>query len=159
MTETVIISASVSSSAGTMPAANRSAIEIEPPADAENRIRLCDGGTSSATSAAVIETLTAKSRSYPRLTICGIIVPPMAETSAMAEPDTPPKNSDDSTLTWPRPPRRRPTSEAANEISRSEMPPRSISSPAKMNNGIAISDAAPAPAAVCSAMTMVGMPM
>ncbi len=94
------------SSAGTIPAANRSAIEIEPPAEAEYRIKLCDGGTSKATSAAVIETFTAKSRSKPRLTICGIIVPPIAETSAIAEPDTPPKNSDASTFTWPRPPRR-----------------------------------------------------
>lgn len=34
-----------------------------PPAAAENRIRLCEGGTSSATSAAVMLTLTAKSRS------------------------------------------------------------------------------------------------
>ncbi len=32
-----------------------------------------------------------------------IIVPPIAETSATAEPDTPPKNSDDSTLIWPKP--------------------------------------------------------
>ncbi len=89
-----------------MPAANKSAIEIDPPAAAEYRIRLCDGGTSNATTAAEIDTLTAKSRSKPRFTICGIIVPPIAETSAIAEPDTPPKNSDDSTLTWPRPPRR-----------------------------------------------------
>ena len=153
-----IISASVISSAGTTPAANRSAIEIAPPADAEKRIRLCEGGTSKATSAAEIETLTAKSRLYPRFTICGIIVPPTADTSAMADPETPPKNSDDSTLIWPRPPRRCPTSEAASEISRSEMPPRIISSPAKMNSGIAISEAEPAPETVCCTTTIGGRP-
>ena len=103
-------------------------------------------------------TLTAKSRSKPRLTICGIIVPPMAETSAIAEPDTPPKNSEDSTLTWPRPPRRCPTSDEAKAIRRSEMPPRIISSPAKMNSGIAISEAALAPAAVCCTTTIGGRP-
>jgi hypothetical protein len=59
----VIISTTVRSSAGTMPAANRSAMEIPPPADAEYRMRLCDGGTSSATIAADTVTLTAKSRS------------------------------------------------------------------------------------------------
>ncbi len=62
MMREVTITAAVSRKAGRMPAANRSAIEIEPPADAENRIRLCDGGTSSATSAADTEALTAKSR-------------------------------------------------------------------------------------------------
>jgi hypothetical protein len=76
-------------------------------------------------------------------------VPPIAETSAMAEPDTPPKNSDDSTLICPSPPRSRPTSDDANAISRSEIPPRIIISPAKMNSGIAMSVVMLAPAAVC----------
>ena len=62
--------------------------------------------------AAEIETFTAKSRSYFRCTICGIIVPPIAETSAIAEPETPPKKSEASTFTWPKPPRRWPTSAA-----------------------------------------------
>ena len=55
----VSITLTISSSAGRMPAANRSAIEMPPPAAAEYRIKLCDGGTSSATSAAEIVTLTA----------------------------------------------------------------------------------------------------
>ncbi len=84
------------------------------------------------------------------------MVPPTADTSAMAEPDTPPKNSEDSTLTWPRPPRMRPTSDEASAIRRSEMPPRSINSPAKMNNGIAISDAEPLPAEICCTSTIAG---
>ena len=39
------------------------AIDSPPPAAAEYRMRLCDGGTSNATSAAVMHTFTAKSRS------------------------------------------------------------------------------------------------
>jgi hypothetical protein len=60
--------------------------------------------------------LTAISRSNPRLTICGIIAPPMAETSAIADPDTPPKNKKDRTLVWPNPPRRCPTREDASAM-------------------------------------------
>src|SRR5215471_17682290 len=134
------------SKAGTMPAAKRSAIEIDPPADAEYKMRLCDGGTNSATSAAVMETLTAKSRSNPRCTICGIMVPPIADTSASADPDTPPNKSEANTLTCPSPPRKCPTSDEANAMSRSEIPPRIMSSPAKMNNGMATNDAVLAPA-------------
>lgn len=74
----------------------------------------------------------------------------------MAEPDTPPKNSEDRIETWPRPPRRRPTSEEASAIRRSEMPPRSMISPAKMNSGMAISEAEPLPAETCWASTTVG---
>ena len=54
--------ATASISAGKMPARKRSVIEMPPPAAAENRIMLCEGGTSSATSAAEIVTFTAKSR-------------------------------------------------------------------------------------------------
>jgi len=46
-------------SAGTIPAANRSAIETPPPATAANRMRLWEGGSSSATSDAEIVTSTA----------------------------------------------------------------------------------------------------
>lgn len=91
------------------------------------------------------------------MTICGIIVPPTAETSAMAEPDTPPKNSEDRIETWPRPPRKRPTSDEARAIRRSEMPPRIMISPAKMNNGMAISEAEPVPAEICCTSTMLGI--
>ncbi len=76
----------------------------------------------------------------------------------MAEPDTPPKNSEASTLICARPPRALPTSAAAKAISRSEMPPRIISSPAKTNSGIAISEVELAPAAVCSTTTPLGSP-
>src|SRR5579862_9234323 len=154
----VIISATVSSSAGMMPAANRSAIEIPPPADAEYRIRLCDGGINKATIAEDTVTLTAKSRSNPRFTIWGIMAPPIADTSAIADPDTPPKNKEDRTLIWPRPPRRCPTSDDASAINRSEIPPRIIISPAKMNSGIAINVVRLAPAASCCTTTSEGSP-
>ena len=42
-----------------MPPANRSEIDTPPPAAAEYRIMLCEGGTSRATSAAEMVTLTA----------------------------------------------------------------------------------------------------
>ena len=61
-------------------------------------------------------------------------------------------------LTCPRPPRRRPTRAAANAIRRSEMPPRSMISPAKMKSGIATSVAAPLPAATCCTSTSGGRP-
>ncbi len=93
--------------------------------------------------------LTAKSRPNPRCTICGIMAPPIAETSAIAEPDTPPKNSEASTLICPSPPRMWPTSPEASAISRSEIPPRIIISPAKMNSGMAISVLTLIPAASC----------
>ncbi len=51
----------------------------------------------------------------------------------------------------------RPTSEDASAIRRSEMPPRIMISPAKMNNGMAISEAEPVPAEICCTSTMLGM--
>ena len=82
----------------------------------------------------------------------------MAETSASAEPETPPNKVEASTLTWPKPPRKWPTSEEASEISLSEMPPRSMSSPAKMKSGIASSETLPKPDASCCATTIGSTP-
>ncbi len=65
------------------------------------------------------------------------MVPPMAETSARALPDTPPNRVEPTTDTWPRPPRIWPTSEEARAIIRSDRPPLSISSPVKTNKGMA----------------------
>jgi hypothetical protein len=62
---------------------------------------------------------------------------PMAETSASGEPATPPKSVQPTTLLMPRPPRTCPTRLLAKRTMRSAMPPYSISSPAKMKNGIA----------------------
>ena len=65
------------------------------------------------------------------------MVPPMAETSAMALPETPPNRVEPTTVTWPRPPRTWPTMEEARAIIRSDRPPFIISSPVKMNRGMA----------------------
>ena len=54
-------------------------------------------------------------------------------------------------------PRRRPPSEEARAIRRSEMPPRIMISPAKMNSGMAISEAEPVPAEICCTSTIEGM--
>ena len=62
---------------------------------------------------------------------------PTPTTSAIAEPDMPEKISDDTTLTWPRPPRKRPTSALHHDSSLSLSEPRFISSAAKMNSGMA----------------------
>ncbi len=68
------------------------------------------------------------------------MVPPMAETSAMALPETPPNSVDPTTVTCPRPPRTCPTTDEASAIIRSDSPPFIISSPVKMNRGIARSE-------------------
>ena len=52
----------------------------------------------------------------------------------------------------------RPTSDEASAISRSEMPPRIMISPAKMKSGIAISEAVPMPAPICCTITTSGRP-
>ena len=59
-------------------------------------------------------------------------------------------------LTWPNPPRMRPTIALARPMRRSEIPPRIMISPARMNSGIATSDAEPAPAVTCCASTSGG---
>ena len=61
---------------------------------------------------------------------------PREEMSAMGDPDTPPKNMLASTLTWARPPRNCPTRALASSISRSEMPPALMISPASTKKGM-----------------------
>ena len=55
----------------------------------------------------------------------------------MAEPETPPNRVEQTTVTWPRPPRTWPTRDEASAIIRSDNPPFIISSPVKMNSGMA----------------------
>ena len=66
-------------------------------------------------------------------------IEPSAETSATAEPDMPANSIDDRMLTWARPPLRWPIIAWLNSTRRMVMPPRFMSSPASMKNGIAIS--------------------
>ncbi len=70
----------------------------------------------------------------------GMRIAPSAEVSATAEPEMPPNSIEEKTFTAPRPPRTLPTAAAASRTSRAAMPPCSISSPAKMKNGIASSE-------------------
>ncbi len=68
-----------------------------------------------------------------------IVSLPTPTTSAMAEPDMPEKISDDTTFTWPMPPRKRPTSALHQASSRSLSEPMFMISAARMNSGIASS--------------------
>lgn len=62
---------------------------------------------------------------------------PSAEASATAEPETPPKMVEPTTVTCPKPPGKRPTSRAAKSINRRPRVPRVISTPDKMKKGMA----------------------
>ena len=62
---------------------------------------------------------------------------PSADASATAEPDTPPKNSEPSTLTCESPPFIQPTSMRVKFIRYSPNRPDIIRSPARMKNGMA----------------------
>ena len=64
--------------------------------------------------------------------IAGTRIEPIAEVSATDEPETPAKTMLETTEAWPSPPRQWPTTVSANSTSRFEMPPRAISSPARM---------------------------
>jgi hypothetical protein len=60
-----------------------------------------------------------------------------AAASATAEPEMPAKNTLVMMLTWPSPPRRRPTSAIDRSISARVTPARFMISPARMKSGIA----------------------
>ena len=75
----------------------------------------------------------------PPLVIMPIMMRPMPTASAMADPDMPAKIMLATTLTWPRPPRKRPTSTRQNCNSRSVRLPMFMRSAARMKSGIASS--------------------
>jgi hypothetical protein len=64
---------------------------------------------------------------------------PRPTTSATAEPDMPAKMIEVTTLTWPRPPRSRPTSATHQLVSRSEIVPAFMKLAETMNSGTASS--------------------
>ena len=70
----------------------------------------------------------------------GISMEPSEEVSATAEPEMPPKNMEARMLTCARPPRIHPTQALASVMSRREIPPWPMISPAKIKNGIASSE-------------------
>ena len=67
------------------------------------------------------------------------MVAPIADTSAMVEPEMPEKMYSATTTAIARPPRIQPTSACAKRTRRTAIPPVSISAPARMNSGIASS--------------------
>ena len=71
--------------------------------------------------------------------MAGIRAVPKAATSALAEPEMPPKIILATTLTTPRPPRTQPTIDWVKSIIRRVTPPEFIRLPARMKKGIAIS--------------------
>src|SRR5687767_8815344 len=79
----------------------------------------------------------------------GIIVEPMAETSATVEPEMPEKMYSATTTAIDRPPRTQPTSTCASRTSRTAMPPVSMSAPASMKRGMASSTKESTPSNVC----------
>jgi hypothetical protein len=82
----------------------------------------------------------------------------MAETSAPGEPDTPPNSVQANTLLMPRPPRTCPSMLRAKSTILSATPPYSISSPAKMKNGMARKEKMFIPEVICWKPTASGMP-
>ena len=82
----------------------------------------------------------------------------MAVASAAAEPEMPPNSTEAAMLTRPRPPRMWPTMAPASATSLRAMSPRTISSPAKMKNGIAISANTETPEFSCWNTTTGGRP-
>ena len=74
---------------------------------------------------------------YPARTMDGRRRDPMAEASAIEEPEIPEKKISETTTTNPSPPLICPTRFRANRTSRCEMPPCSIKPPARMKRGMA----------------------
>ncbi len=75
----------------------------------------------------------------------GIRIDPSAATSATADPEISAKKSDAPIDTCARPPRIQPKSDAANAISRREIPDAFMIAPARMKSGMASSGKLVAP--------------
>ena len=137
---------------GIMPATNNSTTEA--PAITAYRIMGIDGGIITARVEADEVTAAAKSAEYPERFIAGMRIDPKAATSATADPEISAKKSDAPMVTIDKPPRTKPISAEVNAISRREMPVAFITAPARMNNGMAISENFVAPS--CSVSGMFG---
>ena len=84
------------------------------------------------------------------------MVAPIADTSAMVEPEMPEKMYSAMTTAMARPPRIQPTSACARRTRRTAMPPVSISMPAKTKSGIASSTNESTDWWICCMMMMSG---
>ena len=96
--------------------------------------------------------------SYPFFSITGIIIEPSEATSAVGEPEIPPKNIESTQLTIASPPRIHPTHAFAIRTSLSVIPPADIISPNRMKKGTAIKEKEFSPLTVCCATVCSGIP-
>ena len=99
----------------------------------------------------------ASGRGYPRLTMDGIMIEPMAAVSAAEDPETPEKKIVATMTTCASPPRTWPTSTLAKRTSRAEMPPVSMNRPARTKKGTAKSGKESRPVNSFWAMSVRGM--
>src|SRR5512146_3187733 len=107
---------------GIAPARKRAAIETDPAVWAKIIIGM-EGGIIGPMTAEARAMEVAVSLLYPPFSIVGIIMAPMEEISATAEPETPPKNMQATMVMWARAPGIRPTITSASRTSRAETPP------------------------------------
>ena len=121
--------------AGTKPARNSVTIEMFTSDPSTTIVR--HGGTRMPIAEAADTMLTASGPEYPAFRIDGTSSELIAETSAAVDPEMPENRISATTATIPRPPRTRPTMALARSTIRSEMPPDSMSAPARMNSGMA----------------------
>ncbi len=144
--------ARASTTAGRKPAANSAATETF--ATEPMTIMRMHGGTRMPMAEAADTTATACSGRYPARSMGGIMVEPMAETSATVEPEIPEKMYSATTTAMESPPRIQPTSACARRTSRTAMPPVSMRAPARMKRGMARSTKESTPSNVCLTITV-----
>ena len=98
------------------------------------------------------------SASYPSFFIAGMRMAPRLAVSATAVPEIPAKIIEATMLAWASPPWMCPTSALQKRMIRSEIPPRFIRFPARMNPGIQSSTKTSIPEYIFCGITMSGMP-
>jgi len=82
----------------------------------------------------------ARAELYPAWVMAGIMIDPMAAVSAAVDPEIPEKRISETIATIPRPLRKCPTRACASLTSRREIPPVSMSAPARIKRGTARSE-------------------
>ena len=128
---------------GTMPARNSLPMETLPATP--KMMKAMEGGITGAMTPADAMRPPARPLSWPALTIMGSSSAASAAVSATAEPESAAMRQPASTATYPRPPRRWPTSASARFTMRCDRPPTFMISPASMKKGTASSGKLSAP--------------
>ena len=118
---------------------------------------MLEGGITRPVVAEVMFTAAPKARSYPSRSMWGVITPPTADAAATEEPEMAPKSIAARMLTCASPPGRTPTRLLAKSMSLRAMPPRFMSCPARMKNGMASSAKLSSPVAMrCATVVTAG---